>query len=29
MFGKTMRQLMENDLDDVRRVAESRAAVAT
>jgi hypothetical protein len=29
MFGKTMRQLMENDLDDVRRVAESPAAVAT
>jgi hypothetical protein len=29
MFGKMMRQNMEDDLDDIQRVAESQTAIAT
>ena len=29
MFGTTMRQMMDDDLEDIKRVAESQAGVAT
>jgi len=28
MFGKTMRKLLDDDLEDIKRVAESRTTVA-